>query len=232
MRARRAPKKRRIRLLVGDREGVFRLGLRKLFGLEDDLRVVAQAENELQALGLAKKFRPDVLFVSKEILGSDSAGFIARLRHAGTGGRIIVMLPMLSGEDPMGYVKAGAAGVIIKSDELGSFARSARKVAAGELWLPSGHFTLPSPLSEQSQTRRQRPVDTLTRREKTIISCLLQGWRNREIAGHLQITEQTVKNHFRTIFDKVGVSDRLELALYVIHQRLELPPVHTLGAEA
>ena len=69
-----------------------------------------------------------------------------------------------------------------------------------------------------------RPADTLTRREKSIVSCLMQGWRNREIAQHLTITEQTVKNHLRTIYDKVGVSDRLELVLYAIHHRMELPP--------
>jgi DNA-binding NarL/FixJ family response regulator len=58
-----------------------------------------------------------------------------------------------------------------------------------------------------------------------VISYLMQGWRNREISTHLSISEQTVKNHLRTIYDKVGVSDRLELVLYAIHQRLELPPV-------
>jgi DNA-binding NarL/FixJ family response regulator len=70
-----------------------------------------------------------------------------------------------------------------------------------------------------------RPVDTLTRREKSIIACLVQGWRNRQTALRLRITEQTVKNYLRTIYDKVGVSDRLELVLYAIHQRMELPPV-------
>jgi DNA-binding NarL/FixJ family response regulator len=64
----------------------------------------------------------------------------------------------------------------------------------------------------------------LTRREKSIIACLVQGWRNREIAETLKISEQTVKNHLRAVYDKVGVSDRLELALYAIHQKLELPP--------
>jgi DNA-binding NarL/FixJ family response regulator len=70
-----------------------------------------------------------------------------------------------------------------------------------------------------------RPVDTLTRREKSIISCLMEGWHNREISTHLSISEQTVKNHLGAIYDKVGVSDRLELVLYAIHQRLELPAV-------
>ena len=73
-------------------------------------------------------------------------------------------------------------------------------------------------------------MDTLTRREKSIIACLVQGWRNREIAQNLHITEQTVKNHLRAVYDKVGVSDRLELALYAIHQKLELPPPPTPAA--
>jgi len=60
----------------------------------------------------------------------------------------------------------------------------------------------------------------------------MQGWRNREIAGHLNITEQTVKNHLRSIYDKVGVSDRLELVLYAIHQKLLLPPVETAETAA
>ena len=77
----------------------------------------------------------------------------------------------------------------------------------------------------RSSAKPLRPVDTLTHREKTIISYLMQGWRNREIGTHLAISEQTVKNHLRAIYDKVGVSDRLELVLYAIHQRLELPAV-------
>jgi DNA-binding NarL/FixJ family response regulator len=80
-------------------------------------------------------------------------------------------------------------------------------------------------LLEARPDKPLRPVDTLTRREKIIISYLMLGWHNREISTHLSISEQTVKNHLRTIYDKVGVSDRLELVLYAIHQRLELPSV-------
>src|SRR5205823_12825049 len=76
----------------------------------------------------------------------------------------------------------------------------------------------------QGPQERVRPRDTLTSREKSIVSYLMQGWRNKEIAQHLSITEQTVKNHLRTVYDKLGVSDRLELVLYIIHTHLELPP--------
>jgi DNA-binding NarL/FixJ family response regulator len=72
----------------------------------------------------------------------------------------------------------------------------------------------------------------LTQGDKTIISYLMQGWRNREIAQHLSITEQTVKNHLRSIYDRVGVSDRLELVLYAIRQKMVLPPIPPPQAEA
>ena len=72
-----------------------------------------------------------------------------------------------------------------------------------------------------------RPVDTLTLREKHVIACLMQGFPNREISRRLAIAEQTVKNHLRSIFDKVGVSDRLELVLYALHHKLDLPLVET-----
>src|SRR5208337_5554048 len=103
----------------------------------------------------------------------------------------------------------------------------ARRVTAGEKWIPIRKVPNQAKLPEASSAEPPRPVDTLTRREKTIISYLMQGWRNKEISTHLAISEQTVKNHLRTIYDKVGVSDRLELVLYAIHQRLELPAVQT-----
>jgi two-component system nitrate/nitrite response regulator NarL len=220
--------KRKIRVLVADQGGVFRLGLRKLFGLEDDLRVVAQADKGFQVPGLARKFRPDLFFVQAELTVGDPKEFISRLRRAWAGGKIVIMAWALAGDEALQYVKAGAAGVILKSVEPELFVKCARKVMKGELWLPAAQVTLVSDAPKEAHSHALRPVETLTRREKSIISCLIQGWRNREIAHRLRITEQTVKNHLRTIYDKVGVSDRLELALYAIHQRLELPPVPTV----
>jgi DNA-binding NarL/FixJ family response regulator len=78
--------------------------------------------------------------------------------------------------------------------------------------------------AEAPQEPSLRPADALTRREKAVIGCLMQGFPNREIARCLSIAEQTVKNHLRAIFDKVGVSDRLELVLYAIHQKLDISP--------
>ncbi len=216
--------KRKSRILLADRERVFCYGLKKLFGVEDDLRVVAEAETLKQVLSLSAAFKPDILFVQMEILGQDWADSFAQLRKAVPKGRIVVTASKLQdGEEPS-LLKAGAAGVIEKSVDPSLFVKCARRVLEKGAW-PSNSEPALQPSAERPRERSIRPADTLTRREKTIVSCLMQGWRNKEIADQLSITEQTVKNHLRTVFDKVGVSDRLELVLYAIHQRLDLPPV-------
>jgi len=133
-----------------------------------------------------------------------------------------------SDESSLRHVRSGAAGVILKTVEPPLFVKCARRVMEGDRWIPKRQVAVMAKLLETRPASPPRPVDTLTRREKTIISYLMQGWRNREISTHLSISEQTVKNHLRTIYDKVGVSDRLELVLYAIHQRMELPPVQSV----
>lgn len=224
MRGERKPK-RKYRILIADRVGVFRLGLKKLFALEDDFRVVAQAENAAQVPALTRKFDVDLFFVQEEIAEEGPGDLLARIRQAAPRGKILITAGAPSEDETQRYVRRGAAGVILKSADPASFVKGGYTVLKNELCLPKRQLVRIGRGSADQAKDVARPVDTLTRREKSIISCLLQGWRNREIARHLSITEQTVKNHLRTVFDKVGVSDRLELVLYAIHHRLELPPV-------
>lgn len=224
MRSRRAPRKK-IRILLADREGVFRLGLKRLLGLEDDLRVVAQAENLERLKALAAPFKPDLVFLQAEIAQEAQNDLFAELKATLPNGKIVITASALSDEASMHFVENGASGVILKSVEPALFVKCARKVMEGELWLPKKQVTEMAQALRGRASAPVRPADTLTRREKTIISYLIRGLRNREIGERLTITEQTVKNHLRTIYDKVGVSDRLELALYAIHKRMELPAV-------
>jgi DNA-binding NarL/FixJ family response regulator len=218
--------KRQSRVLIADHGGVFRLGLKKLFALEDEFRVVAQADSAAQVPQLARKFRADLLFVQAEIAEEGPGDALVRIRQAVPKSKILVVADTLRRDEAEGYLKRGAAGVLLRSADPESFIQCAAKALKDERWLPDlPQDASPGHRSANGSRGILRPIDTLTRREKSIISCLLQGWRNREIALHLSITEQTVKNHLRTIFDKVGVSDRLELVLYAIHHGLELPPV-------
>lgn len=222
--------KKRIRILIADQEGIFRLGLKKLFGVEDDLRVVSQASDPPETLTLATEFKPDLIFLQAEMVKQDMTGLFVELRRRLPDAKVVIVASALTDNEAVNYVQNGAAGVILKSADPALFVKCARKVRDNEVWLPKKQVAQMAKLLEGSEPAR--PRDTLTPREKTIISYLMQGWRNREIAQHLGITEQTVKNHLRTIYDKVGVSDRLEMVLYAIHQRLELPPIGPAQAPA
>jgi two-component system, NarL family, nitrate/nitrite response regulator NarL len=217
---------KRIRILIADREEVFRIGLGRLFGAEEDLRVVAQAEDSAQVARLAAQFKPDLLFVQAEIAAEGLGNLVVQVRQASPCSKIVITASDMPEDQALRYTKAGASGVILKSVGPHLFVRCARKVMDSEVWLPKRQVAKMAEILRSTQERPRRPADTLTTRERMIISYLIQGWRNREIGRQLSITEQTVKNHLRSIYDKVGVSDRLELVLYAIHQRLELPPIN------
>jgi DNA-binding NarL/FixJ family response regulator len=219
--------KKKIRILIADREGIFRFGLKQLFAVEDDLRVVAQADSVSQILELTKSLRPQLYFIQSEIITEGGGNLLADIHHEWPKCKIVVTSSSVPGEEEgMKFIQLGASGIIPKSVDPSLFIKCARKVVLeGEIWLPRHQVARIAKFVETGVTRPLRPVDTLTQREKTIISYLMQGWRNREVAQHLSITEQTVKNHLRSIYDKVGVSDRLELVLYAIHQKMALPPV-------
>ncbi len=218
--------KGKIRVLVADKEGIFRIGLKKLFAVEDDLRVVGESENAAQTVARTEAFRPDIIFVQEEILSESESNLIPALTKAVPSCKVVATSSSCTDDASLQHVRNGAAGVILKTVDPQLFVKCARRVSLGETWVPVRQVTNMAKLLEAGPANHPpRPVDTLTQREKTIISYLMQGWRNREISTHLAISEQTVKNHLRTIYDKVGVSDRLELVLYAIHQKMELPPV-------
>lgn len=213
-----------LRIVIADMEGVFRLGLRRLFSSESDLCVVCETDQPGELLSQVTALQPDVMFVQLEMLGSDSQSVLQEIRSRAPGTKLVVMASAVCEDDALAFMKRGARGVILRTAEPPLFVKCARKVAENEVWLRKSQVAQMARLLSE-RTNSNRPVDTLTKREKLVISCLVQGRRNREIAKHLSITEQTVKNHLRSIYDKVGVSDRVELVLYTIHQRLELPPV-------
>jgi len=210
---------------VADREGIFRLGLKKLFAVEDDLRVIAEADTGAQLLARTETFHPDVIFVQEEILGESTNNLIAEVHRLSPKSKVVATASVAVEETSLRHVRSGAAGMILKTVVPSLFVKCARRVTDGETWIPKQQVSRMVKLLDAQPAASPRPADTLTKREKTVISYLLQGWRNREISTHLSISEQTVKNHLRTIYDKVGVSDRLELVLYAIHQRMELPPI-------
>lgn len=213
----------KICVLVADRDGIFRLGLKMVFAVEDDLRVVAEAAKVDEVLARAETFQPDLVFIEEEILVESDGNLISAVTNAVPRCRVIITATALSDESLPQHGHSGAAGVILKTVDPQLFVKCARRVHGGEDWFPKRQVSTIAKPPETGPNNALRPADTLTRREKSIISCLMESWHNRQIGAYLSISEQTVKNHLRSIYDKVGVSDRLELVLYAIHHRLELP---------
>jgi len=216
--------KRKIRVLVADREAIFRLGLKKLFAVEDDLRVVGEAEDAGDVVARAKTVQPELVFIQEEVLTAAVGNLISAVLKVARQCRVVATASSISDESLMRHVQNGAAGVILKTVDSQLFVKCARCVTRGGTWVPKKQVSKIAKPLEAGPDTPSRPVDTLTRRERTVISYLMLGWHNREIGTQFSISEQTVKNHLRNIYDKVGVSDRLELVLYAIHHRMELPP--------
>ncbi len=231
MRVTRSSKKK-VRILIADREEVFRLGVKKLFGVEDDLRVIAQAETAEQVKVATQGFNPDLVYVQADLVEEAPGNLVALLRRLCPKTQIIVTGSAFRDDQASRYLKSGASGIVLKSDPPEVFVKSARKVMKKELWLDKRRFATALGDSQTGPRLPLRPADTLTHREKAVLAYLTQGCRNRDIAHYLSITEQTVKNHLRAIYDKIGVSDRLELVLYAIHQGLQLPPVELTAAQS
>jgi len=134
--------------------------------------------------------------------------------------RVVVLTATEDDRDVVRAMRLGARGVVLKQSASDLLIKSIRKVAGGEIWLDKRMTAeVMKAFSKSTETgRREKPL--LSDREKEIVQLVAQGFRNREIGEKLFISEQTVKNHLHNIFDKLGVSDRLELALYAIHHRI------------
>jgi DNA-binding NarL/FixJ family response regulator len=217
-----------IRIVIADDHPIFRDGLRKLLVLEEDFRVVAEARDGKEVLEVLDEFQPDILLLDLKMPGLDGLTALQKLQNARTKTKVIVLT---ASEDKNQFVQAmkfGTCGIVLKQTATELLIKSIRKVHAGEIWLDS-HTTaavmrqFSSPLDSPSLGSRDRERSPLSQREREIVVLVAQGFKNKEMAEKMFISEQTVKNHLHNIFDKLGVSDRLELALYAIHKNIHTP---------
>jgi DNA-binding NarL/FixJ family response regulator len=223
--------KSKIRIVVADDHPIFRDGLCKLLALEEDFEVVAQAQDGRQVLEVLQQQEPDILLLDLKMPGLDGLATLQRLQAARNKTRVIVLTASDDKNEFVQAMKLGTSGIVLKQTATELLIKSIRKVHAGEIWLDS-HTTAavirtfvaaeepPAPQAMPSATPRDRERSPLSQREREIVALVAQGFKNKEMAEKMFISEQTVKNHLHNIFDKLGVSDRLELALYAIHNNL------------
>jgi DNA-binding NarL/FixJ family response regulator len=216
-----AKSKLQIRILVADDHAIFREGLHKLLEGEEELTIVGEASNGNDCIKLLGKLKPDILLLDLRMPDKDGLAVLEEVNFDSLPTRVIVLTAAEDDRDVVRAMRLGARGIVLKQSATDLLVKSIFKVYGGEIWLDN-HMTAEVmkafSKSSDSGPRREKPL--LSDREKEIVQLVAQGYRNKEIGEKLFISEQTVKNHLHNIFDKLGVSDRLELALYAIHHRL------------
>lgn len=213
--------KQPIRILVADDHAIFRDGLRKLLIGDDQLEIVGEASDGHDCVRLLTKLKPDILLLDLRMPDKDGLAVLEEVNFDSLPTRVIVLTAAEDDRDVIRAMRLGARGVVLKQSATELLVKSIHRVHAGEIWLDNrmtAEVMRAFTKSAEAGPRREKPL--LSDREKEIVQLVAQGYRNKEIGEKLFISEQTVKNHLHNIFDKLGVSDRLELALYAIHHRL------------
>ena len=210
-----------IRVIVADSQAIFRAGLRKIFAVEDDIRVVGQAETFDQALSAAKKFSAEIL-IFEAALAERPADAVQELLKQAQALRVIAVTETPDQELTLELFRRGALSIVSREIDSELFVECLRKVANGEPWLDpqATQWVLEAYRTQALRPQSSRTKLQLTPKEALIVSCVTQGMKNKEIAIRVGTTEQVVKNYLRKVYDKLGVADRLELALYCLNNRV------------
>jgi DNA-binding NarL/FixJ family response regulator len=200
------------KVILADSQAIFRAGTAKVLALDDDLRIIAQCSDTERMMHAVTTFPGSVL-----IFASALKPELARLRTVldAMGSRGIVIAE--NNELPMSYLQQGFRGVVLRNTTGTALVECVRRVAAGDTWQPLQAMLAAAPEEDLVGARVR---DRLTPKEMRIVALIVQGCKNREIANRLKTTEQVIKNYLRSIYDKTGVSDRLELALFTLHHRV------------
>jgi DNA-binding NarL/FixJ family response regulator len=221
-----------IRVILADTQAIFRAGLRKIFALEDDIRVVGQAETLSQTQSAVTKFSADILIFESALVPNPVEAVTELLRQAPQL-KIVVVTPASDEQLTLDLFRRGVHGILSREVEPELLVDCLRKVAAGEPWLENQaiHWVMEAYRGHNLRPSGARPKVQLTPKETLIVSCVTQGMKNKEIAIRVGTTEQVVKNYLRKVYDKLGVADRLELALYCLSHHVvdgvKPPPVPT-----
>jgi len=220
---------KRIRIVIADDHPIVRDGIKRLLALESDIDVVGEAGDGRGVLDIVHETNPDVLLLDLRMPNLDGLGALETLQQTNKRTRVIVLTASEDKNEFVQAMKLGCSGIVLKQTAPDLIVKSIRKVFAGEIWLDSHttaavmrQFATPGSEMAAASGGKGRERSPLSTREREIVALVAQGYKNKEMAEKMFISEQTVKNHLHNIFDKLGVSDRLELALYAIHKGLHL----------
>jgi two-component system, NarL family, nitrate/nitrite response regulator NarL len=216
-----------IRVLLIDDHVVMRMGLRMLIENQPGLRVVGEATDRGAAIHSAAREQPDIILLDLDLGDENGLDLLPELRTAAKGARVIVLTGIRNPAEHRQAVRLGATGMVLKEQAVDTLVKAIERVHAGETWLDPA--LVANLLTERSRARGQDAdpeaarIAALTEREREVIALIGEGLKNRQIAERLSISETTVVHHLTSIFNKLGVANRLELVTYAYRHGLAKP---------
>jgi DNA-binding NarL/FixJ family response regulator len=218
-----------IRLVIADDHPIVRDGLRQLLPVEADMEIVGEAGDGREVVEMVQRVDPDVVLLDLQMPGLDGLNVLQQLQQSNLRTRVIMLTASKDKNEFVQAMKLGCSGIVLKQTAPELIVKSIRKVHAGEIWLDAHttaavmrQFAAPAADVPSAAAGRGREHSPLSQRELEMVSLVAQGLSNKEMAEKMLISEHTVKNRLHNIFHKLGVTDRLTLALYAIHNGLYL----------
>jgi len=216
--------RRSIDILLAVNQAIIREALRYLLEQQPDMQIVAETGEGLEAVRLAADTKPEVAIIDLRMPGVSGLEILGRLLAAARKVRVLVLATAEDKDRITQAFRLGVRGVALRESPMNVLVSGIRSVADGKYWIAGDILSNPGKglrkLGARSKAGARMKAFGLTTRELEIISAIASGHSNREISERFSISQNTVKHHVTNIFDKVGVYNRLELALFAIHHNL------------
>lgn len=213
-----------VRILIADDHPIFRDGLRKLLEAEDDFKVIGEASDGGEAIEMAHELKPDILLLDLAMPRVPGLEALRQLGSTAESIKVILLTAAIERDQIVDALHHGVRGVVLKESATELLLKSIRCVMDGQFWVGresvSDLVRIIRDLTAIPEQGSRKRSYNLTPRELDIIAAIVNGYTNKDIAEKFSIAEQTVKHHLGNIFDKLGVSNRLELALFAVNHHL------------
>lgn len=211
-----------IRVLIVDDEAIVRKGIRALLAEVESIAVVGEAGDGQEAVAQAQALDPDVTVMDLAMPIMDGIEAIRQITARQAGARILVLTSFVSDDKVFPAIKAGALGYLLKDSEPADLIQAIEQVNRGE---PSLHPSIAAKVLQELRRPAQKtpPPNALTAREVEVVRLVAKGMSNREIAAQLTTTEATIKTHVSSILSKLHLANRVQAALYALHEGVTLP---------